>query len=96
MKYRRKPVEVEAMQYTHNSRTALIEWVIENNGSIISTGIDEEGARYELENIKIQTREGAMMARLGDWVIMEPFPIDDRRFYPCKPEIFEESYEAVE
>jgi hypothetical protein len=36
-----------------------------------------------------------MMVAPGDWVIKEPFPTDDRRFYPCKPEIFEQTYEEV-
>jgi hypothetical protein len=37
-----------------------------------------------------------MRAEPGDYVIREPFPTDDRRFYPCKPDIFEATYEAVQ
>lgn len=37
-----------------------------------------------------------MLAEPGDWIIREPFPTDDRRFYPCKPEQFAATYEPAE
>jgi hypothetical protein len=36
-----------------------------------------------------------MHARFGDWIIKEPFPTRDRQFYPCKPDIFDATYEKV-
>ncbi len=45
--------------------------------------------------IEIRTKEGLMRADFGDWIIQEPFPTEDRQFYPCKPEIFEATYSIV-
>jgi hypothetical protein len=36
-----------------------------------------------------------MKAMPYDWIIKEPFPTDDRCFYPCKPDIFEKTYERI-
>lgn len=46
--------------------------------------------------IEIPTLEGRMRASVGDYIIEEPSPTKDRRYYPCKPKIFEATYEAVE
>ncbi len=87
MKYRKKPVEVEAMQYTEEKRDEVIRWC-----DCQHTSIDEDGAEYELENLRIHTLEGKMMARLGDYIIKGV----QGEFYPCKPDIFEATYERVE
>lgn len=42
--------------------------------------------------IKIETLEGVMDASIGDWIIKGV----NGEFYPCKPDIFEKTYEAVE
>ncbi len=42
--------------------------------------------------IKIYTLEGTLVAQTGDWIITG---VKGER-YPCKPDIFEETYEAVE
>jgi len=39
----------------------------------------------------IQTLEGDMLARIGDWIIKGI----NGEFYPCKPEIFEKTYDEV-
>ena len=36
-----------------------------------------------------------MKADIGDYVIKEPFSTDDRKFYPCKPDIFEKTYDLI-
>ena len=38
------------------------------------------------------TKEGDMIVSPGDYVIKEPVPTPDRKYYPCKPEIFLGSY----
>lgn len=50
---------------------------------------------YDDAAVYIDTREGTMRADVGDWIIKEPFPTADRTFYPCKPDIFEATYEPV-
>lgn len=44
------------------------------------------------ENLTISTMEGVMIANPGDWIIKGV----KGEFYPCKPDIFEATYEAVE
>jgi hypothetical protein len=88
-KYRSKPVVIEAKQYIGGNREVIIEFVGE---SIIHTGIDDDGAEYELENMRIVTLEGEMMIRPGDYVIRGTAG----EFYPCKAEIFAAKYEPVE
>ena len=44
------------------------------------------------DGLKIFTLEGTMNANIGDWIIKGV----KGEFYPCKPDIFEETYEKVE
>jgi hypothetical protein len=83
-RFRKKPVVVEAMQYRVGN---LIEVV-----AFLGDQQFEPGIR----GFTIKTLEGDMLAEPGDWIIKEPFPSADRRFYPCKPDRFEQTYEPVE
>ena len=84
MKYRKKPVVIEADQLTIHNLSKLAAWC---GGSI-------KGLKLPIEErcIDIQTLEGEMRANMGDWIIKGVAG----EFYPCKPEIFEATYEAVE
>lgn len=82
-RYRKKPVEVEAMQYTVESCRAIHEWL----------GLEHAAHDYECDRgIFIDTLEGQMEASLGDWIIKGVAG----EFYPCKPAIFEATYELVQ
>jgi len=81
--YRKKPVVIEARQYTRESRAEVIAWA-----EATGTGIDDDGAEYELENIIIRTLEGDHRAAPGDWIIRGV----KGEFYPCKPDIFAATY----
>ena len=81
-KYRKKPVEVEAVRWTGNHingiRTftegnAIFEWF--GNQCVLGIG----------------TLEGMMRANTGDYIIKGV----NGEFYPCKPDIFEKTYERV-
>lgn len=86
MRYRKKPVEVEA-----------IIW----NGSNVDEIKDFCGndARFDIESINgnvshflyISTMEGKMYASVGDYIIKGV----NGEFYPCKPDIFEKTYDAI-
>lgn len=80
MKYRKKPVEIEAIKYKYDldNIIELIEFVGENLKVI-------DGTPY------IKTLEGNMMISDGDYVIKGV----KGEFYPCKPDIFEQTYEKV-
>jgi len=87
MKFRKKPVEIEAVQFTgDNHREAL---------SFIYPGMSEvglSGAEVMRLPVVIETLEGDMTASPGDWIIRGV----QGEFYPCKPDIFEATYESVE
>jgi len=77
--YRKKPVVIEAVQFTLRSFDECEEFV---GGDF---GKDKEG------NTVIATLEGAMRVSLNDWIIRGV----KGEFYPCKPDIFEATYEPV-
>ena len=43
----------------------------------------------------VPTLEGEMKCCLGDYLIKEPYPTDWRKIYPCKEEIFKQTYEEI-
>lgn len=87
MKYRKKPVVIEAMQLTRRYFDVVMEFIGKDNLSEYSTGEFSEDSCY----LAIKTLEGTMTANEGDWVIKGI----KGEFYPCKPDIFEATYEAV-
>lgn len=86
-KYRKKPVVIEAVQFVdHLSANLITEWAI-------STGVVIYRSFFHSEAVLlIPTLEGTMMVSLGDWVIRGV----NGEFYPCKPDIFEATYEGFE
>ena len=99
--YRKKPVVIEAMQFAGGaeSATPIINWIF-NGGQTASWREEEPEIRvsngelaqlYSAERIRIRTLEGDMAATPGDFVIKGV----QGEFYPCKPDIFEATYEAV-
>lgn len=81
--YRKKPVVIEAVQFTGSNGAWIAGWAAEHGGDI-------DGTKYPTL-ILIHTLEGVMEAHVGDWIIKG---IEDE-FYPCAPSIFDASYEAV-
>jgi hypothetical protein len=90
MKYRKRPVIVEAIEWDGEKYTfdRIEKW----SGNLINWFTDRGGNMVLL----IPTLEGEMKALKGDFIIKEPFPTEDRQFYPCKPAIFEATYEPME
>lgn len=87
-KFRKKPVVIEAMQL--NGQTAKIaEWLNENGGKFTAVTHPTDATKDELF---IETLEGVMHAAPGDWIIRGV----EGEFYPCKPDIFEKTYERVD
>ncbi|MFE4203205.1 hypothetical protein [Aneurinibacillus aneurinilyticus] len=82
-KYRKKPVVVEAEHFTEENKDKVFHWI---TCTCDPSFIDGKPV------IKIQTLEGVMIASLGDYVIKGV----NGEFYPCKPDIFEATYELVE
>ncbi len=80
MKFRKKPIEIEAIQF--NGTKESVEKIINWTNSI---------AKYEDNALKITTLEGVMVADISDWVIKGI----KGEFYPCKDEIFKSTYDKV-
>lgn len=77
--YRKKPVVIEAIQWTGNNLNEIVMFTEKHN---LQCGENE---------LKIKTLEGNMIASLGDYIIKGV----KGEFYPCKPDIFEQTYEEV-
>ena len=102
-KIRKLPVEVEAMQFdgSPESGAAIVQWAH-------NCGCDEAEYHPFLADhykgdpkvyvahpdpyIRIETLEGVMTASPGDWIIRGI----KGEFYPCKPDIFAETYEFMD
>ena len=102
MKYRKKPIVIEAIKLEKtNIRQAYL--FCHPNEPQAFNGTRQEYERWDdyerlvmnQGGLKIETNEGIMLAYFGDYIIKEPFPTNDRMFYPCKPDIFEKTYEEV-
>lgn len=87
-KYRKKPVEIEAMQLSR-SNVAEVESFI--NGKAREATLPGPG-RGTHEGVVIHTLEGDMTASWGDYIIRGV----QGEFYPCKPDIFHATYLEVE
>ncbi len=87
-RFRKKPVEIEATQFdgTVESANQILGWIGSNGADAkrIHTTQPERG-------IAIATLEGDMHASSGDWIIRGV----KGEFYPCKPDIFEATYDSV-
>ena len=86
MKYRKKPVIIEAIQFEENS-DRIIEIHEFMGGDTIRVNYEDKDNPY----LKIETLEGIMKASVGDYIIRGV----NGEFYPCKPDIFEKTYERV-
>jgi len=94
-KFRKKPVVIEAVQLTWKTWCDVCDFL----GSIISDenlgrqgeASDACGEDGPYINLTIPTLEGDHTALHGDWIIKGVAG----EFYPCKPDIFEKTYEYV-
>lgn len=97
MKYRKKPLEIEAIQWNGNSNKDEIEKFVgkELKYELESDSAWKVGMGAPIFSLLLETKEGIMKVSKGDYVIKEPFPTGDRDFYPCKKDIFEQTYDKV-
>lgn len=87
-RYRKKPVVIEAMHYdgTRPSIEAIYRWANDYRQADEDPWIPDD-----VQDVLIDTLEGHMRADPGDWIIKGV----QGEFYPCKPDIFEATYELV-
>lgn len=88
MKYRKKPVVIEAIQFKDlDDYMKICNW-IDGSDSTLSAS---ETVEFRTPIMLINTLEGTMAANPGDYIIKGV----QGEFYPCKPDIFETTYEVV-
>ena len=80
MKYRKKPVVIEAVQFNGRNSADIHEFC----GDKVREPV---GKDY----LEIKTLEGIHIASPGDYIIKGV----NGEFYPCKPDIFDKTYEKV-
>ncbi|WP_203409451.1 hypothetical protein [Staphylococcus aureus] len=91
-KARKKPVEIEYMQYIGSNKYELYEW---SNGKVFEVkesvyDIDYPSSyRYYLN---VETLEGFLVVSLGDYIVKGV----EGEFYPVDPDIFEKTYEVID
>lgn len=92
--FRKKPVVIEAIQWTGHNGTEIELFI----GKRLKIKSVPSSIERELDNIpiseytvEIPTLEGVMTATKMDWIIKGV----KGEFYPCKPDIFNETYEEV-
>lgn len=77
-KYRKKPVVIEALKWDGDNKSDICKFIGKDVGHLFLNG-----------NLYIETLEGAHHASVGDYIIKGV----QGEFYPCKPDIFESTYE---
>lgn len=82
-KFKKIPVVIEAILWDGKNET---------HTKIITSFGANRTERGEDEVLRIETLEGIMRAQKGDWIIKGV----KGEIYPCKPDIFAQTYEAVE
>lgn len=93
MKFRKKPVVIDAIQFTHELALAcLVDMAAGPFGLSVCGNCHPPSRTLHSAYISIQTLEGIMRANLGDWIIKGV----KGELYPIKPDIFAESYEEAE
>lgn len=81
-KFRKKPVVIDAVQWTGDLLDAETITVFANGDPV----------GFQGDNLVVYTLEGNMLASPGDWLIRGV----KGELYPCKPDIFAATYDAVD
>lgn len=94
--YRKKPVVIDAVQWTGTNHREMFDFLTDYQCT--DQYMSAEGKNFYIDHWKvpgglvIKTLEGEHLANIGDYIIRGVHG----EFYPCKPDIFRETYEKVE
>lgn len=100
MRYRKKPVVIDALQWTGTNKQEIFDFLTNNNcpDEYMKTIFPVVADNFYIDHQKvrgglvIKTLEGEHLANIGDYIICGVHG----EFYPCKPDIFRKTYEEVE
>lgn len=84
MRYRTKPCEIEAVQWTGKNPSEIMMFVGESNYTM-------HWNPHKTPIFIIHTLEGNMAASIGDYIIRGL----RGEYYPCKPDVFQQKYEVI-
>lgn len=96
MKYRKKPVVIDAVQWTGKNHREMFDFLTENTFKEESMTVS--GDHFYIDHSKVEggliirTLEGEHLATIGDYIIRGV----QGEYYPCKEDIFHQTYEKVE
>lgn len=96
MKYRKKPVEINAFRLGHDEhpewfKVALKTNIKETTNNAIGPETGPGEGISTVASVEIETLEGNMKAHHGDYIIKGV----NGEIYPCKADIFDKTYEKV-
>ena len=77
--YKKRPIVIQAVQWTGDNQAEMLKFC------------ERCFSKMEKDNLVVVTLEGDMTASVGDYIIRGI----QGEFYPCKPDIFELTYETV-
>ena len=95
MKYTKKPVIIDALRW--NGKNHRWMFVILSHYEVTNEFMSTSGENFYIDHDKIEggliikTLEGEHLASIGDYIIKGV----KGEFYPCKPDIFEQTYEEL-
>ena len=92
MKYRRKPIIVDAVKMLSCGFAETPEWVTKALSENIIYYSNVDGTNYIKDGFIVQTLDGNMIGNIGDYLIRGV----DGEIYPCKGDIFRKTYELME
>lgn len=84
MKFRKKPVVIDAVQFFSKDKSTQINVCFGTPNPTVNPNL--------VDKYWVSTLEGALMVSEGDWIITGV----KGEHYPCKPDIFEATYDLVE
>lgn len=93
MKYRKKPVVIEAILLTTDNYDEVCDFIASTPAKVNERAIPtpDGGWTHTYDGVVIRTLEGTMKASVGDYIIKGV----KGEIYPCKPDIFEATYDCV-
>jgi hypothetical protein len=91
VKYKKKPVIIEAIQWNGANCVRVQDWA-KSQSRYSHEGLESIRWSADEDAILIETLEGTMKAMPWDYIICGI----KGEFYPCKPDIFKASYEPLE
>ena len=102
MKFRKKPVVIEAIQLTWSNWNKICDFVpkpwfdrgvyLDNEGQVLPEGKTSDKMGLLINTLESNLITGSLLATEGDWIIQGV----KGEFYPCKPDIFVATYDKVE